>query len=271
MLDSIPDLHDRRVKLFNIRPKPNSQLAVDNAATHPTELSHMVTYWQNMAIDNLRSLRLLLNPSKEAGIFLPQVAMFPMIRSVIESSAQSVWLLQPAESRERIVRTLRARKSEVNYERDLNNMMHGDDLSDPPETKKAKARARQRAARSAKAWNADLREIAKQMGITSEDYELAMPGYGPLIAEAANATIMSPRFARSVWQMVSGLTHPSSARGVSFSRIEELDGSTHELRVTRMTADPQIVKGGLTVALTFYTEAEKLLGMRLITPSGKHT
>lgn len=269
MLDAVPDLHRRRLRLYGIRPKTRSQMAVDDAATHPTELSHMVTYCQNMAIDNLRSLRLLLNPSDEAGIFLPQVAMFPMIRSAIESSAQAVWLLQPALSRERTVRTLRARKSEVSFERDLSMLMHGEEPGDPADLKKAKARARQRAATNAKSWNADLRSIAERSTISQDEYEDGLPGYGPLVAEAATATQLPPRFARSIWQMVSGLTHPSTTRGVSFSRLEELEGSTDELRVTRMTADPKVVRSGLMVAMSLYTVAEDLLGARLITPAGE--
>lgn len=139
-LDTIPSLHTRREQLYKIEPKPKSQMAVDNAATNPTELGHMVTYCQNMAIDNLRSLRLLLNPSEEAGIFLPQVAMYPMIRTTIESSAQSLWLLQPGDSLERIKRTLRARKSEVAFEFDLAQMMHGEDAEDSDNEKNERRR-----------------------------------------------------------------------------------------------------------------------------------
>lgn len=145
LLGTVPELHKRRERAYRVRPKATSELGVDDAATKPTELSHMVTYCQNVSIDNLRSLRRLLYPSEDAGIFLPQFGAYPLIRAVIESSAQAVWLLHPDESEERIARTLRARKSEVKYELDLSMMINREDTTVPPEVKKMAARGRQSA------------------------------------------------------------------------------------------------------------------------------
>ena len=267
-LDTIPGLHLRREQLYRISPKANSQMAFDNAATNPTELGHLVTYCQNMAIDNLRSLRLLLIPSDNQGVFLPQSAMYPLIRTVIESSAQALWLLEAEESRERITRTLRARRSEIKYEYELVMMMNGEDSGDSLEVRKSKARAHQLVARNKKLWHDDLKKIAGRNSIKPEEFEMGMPGYGSIIQEAARTTPMLPELARATWQHVSGFTHPSSTRGIGFSRVEELVGSTAELRKTRMTADPRTVNAGLTTGLMFYGSAENLLGTRLITPSG---
>ena len=113
-----------------------------------------------------------------------------------------------------------------------------------------------------------MRSIASREGIAHSEVDQGLPGYGPIVEEAATATAIPPRFARAIWQMVSGLTHPSSTRGVSFSRIQELEGSTMDLRITRMTVDPRTVNAGMLVALSFYAAAENLLGSRLIKPAG---
>lgn len=269
LLDTVPDAHRRRERVYKVRPKPNSQLAFDDAATKPTELSHLVTYCQNVAIDNLRSLRLLLHPSKEAGIFLPQFGAFPLIRAAIESAAQSVWLLHPDESDERIARALRARRSEVKHEYELSMMINRLDPTDPPESKRAKAQGRQAAAKRAKGWNQDIQTLARRAGLPEDAVADPLPGYGALIEDAAPAAEVPSNFARSTWQMISGLTHPSSTRGITYSRVQELDGSSQDFKVTRMTADPKVVEVGLLVALTFVRTAEDLLSRRRITPSGR--
>lgn len=267
LLDTVPDAHARRERIYRIRPKPNSQLAYDDAATKPTELSHLVTYCQNVAIDNLRSLRLLLYPSKQTGILLPQFGAFPLIRAAIESSAQAVWLQHPEDADERVARALRARRSEVKYEYDLSMMINREDATDPPESKKHKARGRQAASNRAKGWYRDIKTLAQRSGLSESVITEPMPGYGPLIEDAAPTAGLPTNFARSTWQMISGLTHPSSTRGIGFSRVQELDGSTNGLKVTRMTADPKVVEVGLMVGLTFCKTAEDLMSRRLITPS----
>ena len=271
LLDTVPELHKRRERAYRVRSKAASELGVDDAATTPTDLSHMVTYCQNVAIDNLRSLRLLLYPSEEAGIFLPQFGAYPLIRAVIESSAQAVWLLHPDESDERIARTLRARRSEVKYELDLSMMINREDSAVPSEVKKMAARGRQSAARRAKGWNSDIRSLAERAGLDPERVADLMPAYGPLIEDAAPAAGVPPSFARSTWQMVCGLTHPSSMRGLGFSRVQELPGTTETLKVTRMTADPGTVEAGLLVAITFCRTAEDLLAQRTLRPAQRRS
>lgn len=268
LLDAVPDLHRLRERHYRVKPKPTSQLGVDDAATKPTELSHMVTYCQNVAIDNLRSLDLLLR-ARPPGIFLPQYGAFPLIRAVIESSAEAVWLLHPEDSAERIMRTLRARRSEANHEHQLSLLMNRADDADLPTTRRAKATARQHAGLRAMRWRHTTAELAQTAGLTTNPADDAMPGYGPLIEDASTALQIPGAYACSLWQMVSGLTHPSSMRGLAFSRVEELPGSSADLRVTRMSADPRIVHAALSLGAAFYQKAEDLLVMRALTPASQ--
>ncbi|MGC3995166.1 MAG: hypothetical protein QM779_13805 [Propionicimonas sp.] len=266
LLDAVPELHRVRESHVRVRPKPTSQIGVDDAATNPTELSHMVTYCQNVAIDNLRSLELLLR-AKPPGIFLPQYGAYPLIRAVIESSAQAVWMLRPNESRERIARTLRARRGEVKHELGLRQLMNAPDDSDSPQVRKAKATARQDAAIAAKWWDKTVARLAGEAGITAAATSEGTPGYGPLLEDASIALGVPGAYSRSIWHMVSGLSHPSSTRGLAFSRVEELPGTTSRLKVTRMTADPRVVQSALSLGVAFYQAAEDLLVTRLLTPA----
>lgn len=245
---------------------------MDDAATKHTELSHMMRYCQNVAIDNLRSLRLLLQPSEEGGIFLPQFGAYPLIRAAIESSAQAVWLLYPDESDERIARTLRARKSEVKYELDLSMMINQEDTATPSEVKKMAARGRQSAARRAKGWNSDVRSLAERAGLAPERVADLMPTYGPLIEDVAPAAGFPPSFARGTWQMVSGLTHPSSMRGVGFSRVQETTGNYRDLESHANDGGPQGRRSRTPCRITFFKKAEDLLTERTLRPTNpQHT
>ncbi|TQO24265.1 hypothetical protein [Paramicrobacterium agarici] len=243
-------------------------MARDNEATSPTELGHLVTYCQNASIDCLRSLRELVTPEPERHVRLPQVAAYPLIRAVIESSSQAIWMMMPEEGVERVARASRARWSEVVSEYELSQIMNRDEPEDNAERLKANARALQRAGSVRKAWGRDLREICHRAGLDRDIYLRGLPSWRSLIEEVAPEAELPARYVRAIWQMISGLSHPSSVRGVAFSKMREQEGSTDELRKVFMSADPQTVAGSLAVAAALFREAEGLYRRRSLTPAG---
>jgi hypothetical protein len=57
-------------------------------------------------------------------------AAYPLLRSVIESSGQTVWVLGPTERHDRFVRLLQLEKSEMDYDRryiKIATALHDDD------------------------------------------------------------------------------------------------------------------------------------------------
>ncbi|WP_017831553.1 hypothetical protein [Microbacterium sp. UCD-TDU] len=57
-----------------------------------------------MAADNMRALGVLLFPNDRLS--MPLYAHYPILRSILEASAQVKWLLEPEERTERVTRML---------------------------------------------------------------------------------------------------------------------------------------------------------------------
>ncbi len=81
-------------------------------------------------------------------------------------------------------------------------LMSRADDSDSAAVRKAKATARQNAARSAMGWGKTIAILVREAGISPETVVSSMPGYGPLIEDASMAMRIPGLFARSIWQMV---------------------------------------------------------------------
>lgn len=66
--------------------------------------SHLVNATLLMAADNMRALGVLLFPNDRLS--MPLYAHYPILRSILEASAQVKWLLEPEERTERVTRML---------------------------------------------------------------------------------------------------------------------------------------------------------------------
>jgi hypothetical protein len=86
-----------------LRPAPRSSLRGDDDQAFPYAVSHAV--WRHLAtaVDHLACLRALLGGAKVIHMYAP----FTLVRGSLENACGAVWLLQPAQRKERLARQFR--------------------------------------------------------------------------------------------------------------------------------------------------------------------
>ncbi|HEY4151782.1 MAG TPA: hypothetical protein VGM38_00530, partial [Pseudolysinimonas sp.] len=82
-----------------------------------------------------------------------------------------------------------------------------------------------------------------------------LPGFGPIVDEAAPMTSIAPNLAYGMWRMVSGLTHPSSSRSLSLSDVVVHDTADEAIGRAEITARPSIVNLCLEAGFVFHIAA----------------
>ena len=244
-------------KIAGITPKPRSVMGVDDRLTVPVQLSHAVGYAISVAVDNLKALIALLETKD--GLVIYQVAQYPLLRSAIESAAVAVWLLGPEDRQTRILRLLKVRMDEVIYDQALIKRMAADHEGDTHEERSKANEMRRRARDKRREMTAALATIATHRDIAYEDYEKGQPGWFQLIDEAAQYAFAARKdIAASTWMALSGLTHPSSARGLMFSVLEEFTDPVDGVHTTRISGSAQSVAMGAAAAVLFLNAAQQL-------------
>ncbi|WP_424448860.1 hypothetical protein [Microbacterium arborescens] len=181
--------------------------AQDDVATHGLTIGIHAEYCLVQAVDMCEGIRTLL--ADEDGLRIPLAASYPLARAAIESASLAVWMMKPADRRDRVVRRLQAASSELKYERAFIKSATGQGATSH------QAAARRANARGTKVVRATMREIAKAHRIEAEEYEQAMPGWESIVSDASDILYGKQRGSLvGAWRFTSGLTHPSALRGL---------------------------------------------------------
>lgn len=269
LLDEIPALVLRAEKLSGTRPRKRSQLDVDDTETNPIQMSHLVAYCQLMAIDNLRAVREILNPNGDEALTFPIVALYPLLRSVMESSSLALWILEPEDQRTRVQRLLRARATDIVFDDKLNEIV----LGPLPTTGKAERsewnKAVRETAATKKRRRGYIKAVAGRFDIPMSEVDEGTPGFGELNGLAAASSDIPDEMGRAVWHYVSGLTHPSTSRGASASALDEVGPQVANILSVRMTANLGQVHVAMLVAMHHYRRADGLLRFRMLKVAGQ--
>lgn len=230
-LAQIDTLLERYSKIAQLRAKPNTELADDDARTSWLHLSHFVASCMTMASDNLSSTQQLLLPNGQLEHRL--TAHFPLLRSTIESAGTALWLLQPDDQHERIVRLLKARTTDIEWDLPLVKAASRIADQNTPEGRSMAQRAIRQAVARKKRHVAQIRSIATREGITATEYADGLPGYERIIEQATEHLNINGTPAPTVWRLISGLTHPSPIRMMDTSHhgtpLDNQDGTIYVL------------------------------------------
>jgi len=247
-LDAIPVLVERAEKLAQIHSSRRSVMSVDDEHSNPIQFSHMVHFCMLVAIDDLQALRQLMHPDGADVVSVPIFAMYPLLRGVIEASAQAIWLLEGADRAERLTRLVRARSTELAYEQDLAR-----------EIAKSLPAGRERQ---------EMEKQIKKDRRRRRSYIIDVIGYGPLVELAGPHVGINGNLVRSVWQFVSGLTHPSTARALTASTLIEVAPARGNIRSARVEADIGQVTVVFPLAIRLYRVADSLRRTRMVQAPG---
>jgi hypothetical protein len=116
---------------------------------------------------------------------IPRFAAYPLLRGVIESSGQTVWLLAPSERRDRFIRLLQLEKSEMDHDRRYIKVatdLHDDDTH---EQRSRINKVWREAEQARKVRWKRLCDGAAILGIDKSEFERGLDGgYESIISEA---------------------------------------------------------------------------------------
>ncbi|OSO98767.1 hypothetical protein [Microbacterium sp. LEMMJ01] len=262
-LHQVDRLTERYSTVAQLRAKPTSELGDDDRRTHWLQLSHYVSACMSMATDSLLATKQLLMPD---GKQLEHriTSQFPLLRSTLESAATALWLLQPADQRDRIVRLLQLRTTDIDY--NLRFVKAAVRLIDNTtrEGRSAAQRGIRDATKRRRKHREQLATIAEANDITPDEYTDGAPGYERIVEEATDSPDLTGAHASTVWRMISGLTHPSPLRVTDTSKhgatIDNDDGTLYVL--SSMGLGTTTV--ALLAAMMTYRQATELLGARIL-------
>jgi hypothetical protein len=206
------ELLDLLLKTMQAWPVPvqdGSRLGGDRAATCGSllDLQTMCEHYLGGSDDFLGGLYQLMRPRPDVMLQLPRFALYPLIRAVMESSGQAVWVLGPTERRKRFLRLLQVQMDELKHDRKYIEAHTCPRDDDPPAVQAFIDRMRQREGPKLDARRDGLLAAAADLGISQAEIKKGIPGgYAALIREAIDEQDICRR-------RRTGRHHPSLVRG----------------------------------------------------------
>lgn len=265
MLSTVVDLYD---KASSVEILPHSQLAADDQATAWLQLSHAVRSYMNLAADMARALpRMLI---VDGALTVPMHAHYPLLRSLIEASAQTVWILQPDHHLERVQRSLRARLTEQKWDDDLHNEvmksaeLYGATLDDELSAGAAKFQERDAQLKT------KVRALSDAAGLDWGTTSSRLPFTATILRKVGGIENVPGELAASIWRLISGLTHPSASRATHYSHLEITRESPQGVLSAKLTASMDWTLNALVVALGLFATAVSLYRIRRTKPHNAH-
>jgi hypothetical protein len=252
--------------------KDGSRMAVDrNAAPDLINLPMMCHSYLAGSANLLQGLYRIMRPLPKV-LEVPRMATYPLIRGVIESSAQTVWLLGPKDRRERLRRLLQLEKAEMDHDGryyKVATAAHDEDTH-KQRADIAKILASAGKARSVR-WKR-LCDAGAVLGIDQSEFEHPVPGgWDAVISQAiaqeyerdkgqdpGNDSHWQGRYSASVWFFISGMSHPSMSRAWAGSVHEHGEVGEDGLMSVKSSANPVIIRDALSLALRLHMRALRL-------------
>jgi hypothetical protein len=103
VVSAIDDMVHRIQDLEDFDVEPGSQLAADDASSHPYEVSHCVQNCLNAGVDHLHAAKALMFDVP----ILHANAEYSLFRGALENFGAAFWVLHPAQRSKRVEHALR--------------------------------------------------------------------------------------------------------------------------------------------------------------------
>jgi hypothetical protein len=245
LLAKIPEQLEAYSAIEPVRPRTASALAADDILLEPFPASQLVTTCLASAADCLNAIDVLMRDGDDQ--YLWAFAQYPLLRSALEASSQALWLLGPEDRRERIVRNLRVRATEIKQDA----LVFAQTFAESPANLLVQKRA-------AKTQKSEMTQIAESLGIKRAEYEKKQLSYAEIVREGSQTTGSDGTREETVWRLISGFTHPYSSRSRIFSRAHPLLQNGEATGMSALSANPTIVLVALTTAQLAFTAAVEL-------------
>lgn len=200
------------------------------------------------------------------------MATYPLIRGVIESSGQAVWLLGPSDRRTRLLRLLQLEKTEMDHDGRYYKVATASHDEDTRQQRSHISKVMRSAANERTARWKRLCGAAAVLGIDQSEFEHGVNGgWDTLISQAiaqeyerdkgeapGNDSHWQGRYSASVWFFISGMSHPSASRAWAGSLQQRGEVGDDGLMSVTWSANPTIIRDALSLALRLHMRAVRL-------------
>lgn len=252
--------------------RDGSQMALDrDAAPDLLNLPMMCHSYLSGSANLLQGLYRVMRPRPKV-LEVPRLATYPLIRGVIESSGQTVWLLGPNEQRERLRRLLQLEKMELDHDSRYFRVATSQHDDDTAERRSDIAEVLRAAAQGRKGRWRRLCDAAAALNISQSEFEQPVTGgWGTVISQAiaqeyerdraadpGNDSHWQGRYGASIWFFISGMSHPSMSRAWAGSLHEYGEVGDDGLMSVKSSANPALVRDALSLALRLHLRAVRL-------------
>lgn len=191
--------------------EPTSQLAEDDRATNPYQLSHCARWCLNAGVDHLHALKSLVID----GSVIHSAAPYTLVRGALENYGAGFWMLHPPDRPTRVERGLRWWAKNF---KDQEKATKGQPNHSPRQPKIAKLVA------LANAAGCDSRQVKD--GYFSTDVLQ--------YADMHSSALPQPYL---IWQICSGFAHGRPWASLGMNRMESQPGHEEDVLLFRLTSD----------------------------------
>jgi hypothetical protein len=203
-----------------VEVQDGSRMAADDVLADPYHLSHAIAVSIGVARDHLQALRALV---VDAGV-LHMATPFTLGRAALESAAQALWLLEPDDQRERVMRRFQMAVRDAKERHAATDLLG---IARPETLQRRLDRL------------ADLGEAA---GVTRHDVLRRAPGWAKMVHAAGPTAGVTGEQLESLWNIASGYAHGQSWSLLSVGSLDPLtDPEASDVTSYLITADvPQV-------------------------------
>jgi hypothetical protein len=249
-----------------------SRMAADRTATPDLlDLPGLCEHYIGGSEGFIGGLHQLMLPRPNT-VQIPRFSLFPLIRGVMESGGQTVWVLGPDDQQERFRRLLQLQKSELDYDMKYVDVLTRLRDDDGHNFRSLSARLREDAEhKRRKRWRT-LLDAAAMLQIGQAEFEHGVRGgYESIIREAAEEHNLDRDFrgrqCSSMWMYISGMSHPSMWRAWAGSTHQPGEVGPDGYMPVWSQADATLIRDALRVALTMHARAVRLWDEASAAPS----
>lgn len=262
-LEQVPNAISRWDRVAAATASPRSELSLDDEYTAWRNLSHSAVHQLNHAADALNTLTLLITADEKRSI--PFVSHYAVARTGLEAASLALWVLAPADPRERVSRHLRNAWREVSEEAQLSSAVLQAverDAALLPLQSLDKGRKETRAWK--RKHTQQIRNCARRLALPDPTESRWTLGFAEVVREASIVVGLPGIYGEAVWRELSGLSHPSLVRATRSMRSDVFDEASDGTLRTLMSTDSAKAKYCIEATYLHFRAAVDMLAARKI-------
>lgn len=232
---------------------PGCGLAYDDRRAGSYQVSHAVWAAMLAAVDHLACLRDSLfhwtGPDQvEARIHI--LGQFSLVRGALENASRAVWMLEPDDPDERLLRRLRLEWAESSAQAQVRELMRAPPGKSKDDRLKELTDLLPPATTDQDQINAKHKAIKKR------------PDYGTIVEAAGSHLSSGSSQQLFLWKTCSALAHGDFRGTLGYTTREVLPGPTPGTEMAQVTGSVPLLTKGSLVAIRTMKVALRLYGMR---------